>query len=333
MPNSFISKKVLLVGFVILLAVVGLAYHLTSSVNTKSPFILPESGPVAKGKILTSALLSPNGTAGERDILLISRDGNDVTNLTINKPKSDLVSGGLNPTFSPDYTRIAYVATPTGSNNSQIFIMDTNGKERQQVTYSTGSKYNPSWSPDGSALLYSRSTGENNNSELKTSIWKLDLKTGKETDLGVVGTIPIWLSSGAEFSFQLINGQSHQLLIYKNGGTTKINLLLDQKPVTNFNYPVFSHDRSKVAFINFEDGSQLYIADATGSNAHKLTNSVSSIYSMPSWSADNSYIVVSEEDRTVGKSFITGVDLTGQIVFRLGFPNLSGFNMPRIASQ
>jgi TolB protein len=58
----------------------------------------------------------------------------------------------LNPRFSPDGSLIAYVSGPPGS--SHIWIMNSDGSNKRQVTSAAGMQAWPEWSPDGSRLVY-----------------------------------------------------------------------------------------------------------------------------------------------------------------------------------
>ena len=57
------------------------------------------------------------------------------------------------PTVSPDGTRVAY--TRTERLNGDIWVMDADGSNPQQLTTSSGNDFAPAWSPDGPRIYFS----------------------------------------------------------------------------------------------------------------------------------------------------------------------------------
>lgn len=80
------------------------------------------------------------------------------------------------PRFSPCGTRIAFVSNVTGNND--IWIMETDGSNAQQITTHEGEDTHVEWTRDGRGLLWS-----SNRDQGDADIWRLDLETGKTTQL------------------------------------------------------------------------------------------------------------------------------------------------------
>lgn len=60
---------------------------------------------------------------------------------------------GMNPTWSPDGTRMAFVTTR--NRRAEIFTMNADGAEQKQlVTMARGNVIDPRWSPDGSRVAF-----------------------------------------------------------------------------------------------------------------------------------------------------------------------------------
>ncbi len=59
------------------------------------------------------------------------------------------------PKLSPSGNQIAYVRWGPSMGDSQIWVMDTDGSNRQQLT-SGETDYYPAWSPDGRYITFAR---------------------------------------------------------------------------------------------------------------------------------------------------------------------------------
>ncbi len=95
---------------------------------------------------------SPDGTRiafhsdreGESDLYIMYADGTGVTRLTHGPGRN------LAPDWSPDGTRLAFTANEHGW---QIYVINTGGTERMQVTDLLGYNGTPAWSPTDSATI------------------------------------------------------------------------------------------------------------------------------------------------------------------------------------
>jgi len=73
-----------------------------------------------------------------------------------------------NPVWSPDSSRIAFMASHSG--NRDIWIIPAEGGQATQVTFEMGMDMNPRWSPDGQRLAFASDRGG------VTGIWVVDLE-------------------------------------------------------------------------------------------------------------------------------------------------------------
>jgi Tol biopolymer transport system component len=91
---------------------------------------------------------------GMHEIYLMNADGTDPVRLPTNQPRSV----NLDPSWSPDGTRIAFASNDFG-NTYDIYVIDADGSGLVNVThgypaFSTA----PAWSPDGRQIAFSRFT-------------------------------------------------------------------------------------------------------------------------------------------------------------------------------
>ncbi|MGD9899835.1 MAG: prolyl oligopeptidase family serine peptidase [Calditrichaceae bacterium] len=105
------------------------------------------------------------------------------------------ITGVGDPQISPDGKRIAFVTSKNnlkdGTSNSEIYIMESDGKNLRQLTDDPASDNHPRWSSNSRNLLFV-STRENG-----SQAWILNVENGeskKLTDLAIGVSNPEWLS-------------------------------------------------------------------------------------------------------------------------------------------
>jgi len=64
-----------------------------------------------------------------------------------------LADRGLEPSWSPDGTRIAFRG---GDGNSQIYVMNADGSGVTRLTNNSDNDWQPAWSPDGSRIAFTK---------------------------------------------------------------------------------------------------------------------------------------------------------------------------------
>jgi tol-pal system beta propeller repeat protein TolB len=84
-----------------------------------------------------------SGNGGHRDVYVMDPDGKNPTNLTTN-------SYGHSPSWSPDGKHIAYM------NQGAIFVMNSDGTDRRNVSHGKVRDSEPAWSPDGEWIAFTR---------------------------------------------------------------------------------------------------------------------------------------------------------------------------------
>jgi Tol biopolymer transport system component len=91
----------------------------------------------------------PTGIA----IVTMNADGSDPTQLT---PQKTPTTGAFQqPQWSPDGTKIAFVAANASGNQGAIEVMNADGTNIRRLTPFQIDTTNPRWSPDGTRILFS----------------------------------------------------------------------------------------------------------------------------------------------------------------------------------
>ncbi len=122
----------------------------------------------------------------------------DLMSLDITTGETNVLGQGLNPTWSPDGTQIAYVQT------DGIYVMNKDGTQGRKVLtpnipfideklWDTSSAPIPSWSPDGEWLVYHRCSNREYVCSIdESAIYKVEVASGKEVKIVDGGIFPDW---------------------------------------------------------------------------------------------------------------------------------------------
>ena len=101
--------------------------------------VQPDWSPDGKKIAYVTALVPEEHHLAPGGITVMDADGKDKRLL-----KNE---GGVFPSWSPDGKRIVYSV-------GQIYVMDPDGRNSEQLTHDVGFKRMPSWSPDGRSIAY-----------------------------------------------------------------------------------------------------------------------------------------------------------------------------------
>ncbi|MGH7603175.1 MAG: hypothetical protein ACRENK_04160 [Gemmatimonadaceae bacterium] len=198
------------------------------------------------------------------------REGKDVMYIidvasTSVKRRVDLpsVDAIWSPTWSPDDRQIAFSGTHGGI--TDLYVVDTDGKNLRQLTNDQYGDLQPAWSPDGSRIAFATDRGpETDLSVLKFSTWRiavLDLKTSAIEILpnqGGLNLNPAWSPDGRQlafvsdrtgipniFLFDFTDRQHYQLTNVLGG----VSAITEYSPAISW-----ARKADKIAYTNFEKG-------------------------------------------------------------------------------
>jgi len=117
---------------------------LRQSVSVREPRISPDGKRVVyvrgvgdyKADVEKTELVLVDAASGARRVLTQDRD--DVSS----------------PTWSPDGTRIAFLAAPAKGQPAEIYVLSLDGGDAKRITHAAGAIEGVAWRPDGGALAY-----------------------------------------------------------------------------------------------------------------------------------------------------------------------------------
>lgn len=173
-------------------------------------------------------------------------------------------------------SRIVYVSNQPG--NKEIFLMDWDGYNAQQITRSGAITISPDISPDGREIIFTSYKRGNPDLYKRALSSSVDVPVSTRPGVNITGA---WSPDGSKIALGLSKDGNTEIYTVNRDGSSPVRLTVTHAANVS---PAWSPDGSKIAFVSDRLGKpQIFIMDANGGNVRRLTTNGS--YNVnPAWS-------------------------------------------------
>ncbi len=201
------------------------------------------------------------------------------------------------PAWSPDGTRLAYVAEVDGFR--QLFVRTLASGEERRVTRGAHDDIQPAWSPDGTRLVFVRAAADSGKlapSDLNGwyfeggDVWSVDLASGREARLVSNAFGPAWSPDGARLAFDAAWAGPRRVWISDGAGRNPRQLTSDSSEAVIHAGPRWSPDGRRLVFRRIDKtDSDIMTAEVASDAVTRVTHDAANDLD-PAWSPDGHWI-------------------------------------------
>ena len=220
--------------------------------------------------------------------------------LTVMLLSADLwLTGGLDAQGS----RIAF--SHLGFDNYEIYVMDADGGNRENLSNHPVDDQDPDWSPDGTKIAFA--SPRNGGGEYQIYVMDGDGKNQiKLTDGPGAKREPDWSPDGGKIAFSVRSSfrdvVAPHIAVMDADGLNRVEFEDESMQ------PSWSPDGGQIAFVSWKDGgNEIYVIGADGRGLERLTHDLAPKWS-PAFSPDGERIVYYASHQESYHIYVVGAD-------------------------
>ena len=218
-----------------------------------------------------------------------------------------LTSSVTPPPFRPTQTSTA-LPTPVGGGTGQIafasnangmpqiFLINSDGTHRQQITDIPEGACQPDFSPDGQQIIFTSPCESNSDYYPGSSLYIINLDGSGLLPLPTMvgGDFdPSWSPDGKKVAFTSLRNNKRPQIYILNLEDNTVQVLSQKFAVDT--QPSWSPNGKKIAYVAERNSRQdVWVMDGNGENAVQFTQTLGYLESLPSWSSDGMQILVTQ---------------------------------------
>ena len=183
--------------------------------------------------------------------------------------------------------------------NFEIYVMDANGRNRENLSNHPVHDMDPDWSPDGTKIAF---VSDRNDAAYQIYVMDADGKNQiRLTDGPDAKREPDWSPDGGKIAFTVRDGINHFEVMDADGQN---RVRYEDRTIQ----PSWSPDGQQIAFVSSKDeGNEIYVMDADGQGLERVTHDLVHKEN-PSFSPDGARIAYWGEEEGFYHIYVVGVD-------------------------